>query len=95
MARLFLAFVVFTMAAVVLKMVLIGLVLAGLIFRTKETIGLLILGGLWTLFKAYPVPCFVVGGVTGVIVFVRWATKKDDPPEPEQLSLPLSGDLDS
>ena len=83
------------MAVAVLKMVLVALVVAGLIFRTKETIGLLLLFGAWALFNAFPAVCIGVGGVAVLVVFFRWILKKKDPPEAEQLSLPLSDAPDS
>ncbi len=54
LTRLILAIFAFALAMVVIKMIIVALVIAGLIFRTKETIGLLLIGGLLTLIAAQP-----------------------------------------
>lgn len=43
------------MAIAFIKLAIIALVIAGLIFRTKETLGLLFIGGLLTLIAAHPI----------------------------------------
>lgn len=55
MTRLILAIVAFILAMAVIKMIIVALVLAGLLFRTKETLGLLLIGGLLTLIAAHPI----------------------------------------
>lgn len=52
--RLALAIIIFCMAITLVKAVIVALVIAGLIFRTQQTIGLLALGGLLTLIATYP-----------------------------------------
>jgi hypothetical protein len=82
MARLALAIIAFVLALAVIKMVIIALVIAGLIFRTKITIGLLLLGGLLTLIAAQP----ILGlGLTGVLIWVGVTMKKRE--EKAQLAL--------
>lgn len=81
-ARFIFALIVFAMALAVLKLVLVAIVLAGLIFRQKETFGLLLLLGLWALFKAYPGPTLILGGVIAVAALVRWSksSRSSQPP---------------
>lgn len=55
MAKLLLALLLFGMAVAAIKLVLIVLILAGLIFRTKETLGVLLLFGLGALLTKNPV----------------------------------------
>ena len=77
MARLILAIVAFVLALAVLKMVIVVIVIAGLIFRTKETIGLLLLGGFLTLLAAQP----LIGlGLLGIAAIVK-AVRKQEPPD--------------
>ena len=67
MGRLVLAFLVFVAALAVIKAVIVALILAGLIFRTKATLGLLFIGAMLTLIAAQP----LLGlGVVAVIVIV-------------------------
>lgn len=71
MGRLVLAIIAFAMAIAVVKLVIVALMIAGLIFRTKETIGLLILLGLWALLKAYPAIGFSLLGMIAIVAVVR------------------------
>ena len=54
MTRVVLALLVFGAVVTIFKLVFLALILAGLIFRTKETIGLLLVGGTITLIGKYP-----------------------------------------
>lgn len=54
MGRIILALLVFGAMVTIFKLVILGLVLAGLVFRTKETLGLLLIGGIITLIGRYP-----------------------------------------
>lgn len=54
MMRIILAFLLFGMIIAAAKLAILVLVLVGLIFRTKETIGLLLVGGTITLIGKYP-----------------------------------------
>lgn len=71
------------MAAI--KLAIVALVIAGLIFRTRETIGLLLIGSLFSLIATYPVAGLSVltGAITiGVIMKEREYRKAralDDP----------------
>ncbi|MCC2980051.1 hypothetical protein [Sphingomonas sp. IC4-52] len=87
-ARFIFALVAFAMAAALLKMVIVGLLIAGLIFRPKETIGLLILFGAWSLIEEYPVPVMISLCVVGVVAIVRMSKQKsveDNHTEPANL----------
>ncbi|MBJ6121378.1 hypothetical protein [Sphingomonas mollis] len=53
------------MALAVIKFAIIGLIIAGLIFRTKETVSLLAVGGFITLISTHPIIGF---GLLGLIV---------------------------
>ena len=79
MARFLLALVVFALAVAILKMVIVALIIAGLIFRTRETIGLLLLGGLITLIAAQP---FIGLGLLVVFAVVAVANKRKPPDDP-------------
>lgn len=82
MARLILAIIAFAMAAAVLKMVILALVLAGLIFRTRVTVGLLLLGGMLTFVAAYPLVALGLATVAGLFLLVRAASSDADTPTP-------------
>lgn len=54
------------MVMATLKLALVGMLMAGLIFRTKETLGLMLLFAAIALLSAYPVAGFsliVIGGL--------------------------------
>lgn len=53
------------------KIALVLLLLAGLIFRTRETIGLIIVLGLLTAFNAHPAIGLTIAGMAGVITLWR------------------------
>ena len=54
MQNIILVLLAIALLGAVFKVAIILLVLAGLIFRTKETVGLLMIGALWAGFKAQP-----------------------------------------
>lgn len=54
MARVILTIVALVLAITVIKAAIVALIIAGLIFRTQQTIGLLAFGGLITLVGTYP-----------------------------------------
>lgn len=60
----------------VFKMALILLLLAGLIFRTKETVGLIVLLGLLAIFNKYTGVCIAIGAIATVIALVRYGKKQ-------------------
>lgn len=75
MGRLFLALIAFALVAVVVKMVIVALIIGALICRPKETLGLLLLGGLFTLISKHP---FIGVPVTiGIIVLAVMAKKAE------------------
>lgn len=84
MGRIIMAILAFALVFAVFKMIIIALVLAGLIFRTKETICLLIFGGLWHLLAAYPAAGFALIGLFIVMAIVK-ACKKDSSTPPVAL----------
>jgi len=74
--------------AAAFKVAVILLVLAGLIFRTKETIALLAVGGLITLLSRHPmIGLAVIGaGIIAALTFRTRTRDSEDPPPslPEQ-----------
>lgn len=80
-----LAIFALAMIMAAIKLAIVALIIGGLIFRTKETIGLLVLGGLFTLIAAHPIAGLSVlaGTITiGVILKERECRKAqalDDP----------------
>ncbi len=64
-----------------IKAALILLLIAGLIFRTKETVGLLAVLIVIALFNRYTTAALALLGVVGVVALVRWLTTASDPPE--------------
>lgn len=54
MGRFLMALVAFALVAAVVKMVLVALIVGALICRPKEALGLLLLGGLFTLISKHP-----------------------------------------
>ena len=75
MARFILAIVAFSVAMALLKLVIVALVIAGLIFRTKETIGFLLLGGMVALISANPVVGLALLALIIVIAAVTHAKR--------------------
>ncbi len=75
MGRLILAIIVFALTIAALKMVIVALVLAGLIFRTKQTLGVLLMGGTYSLVAAYPSTLFFIAGLF-IIFMVSKAVKR-------------------
>lgn len=80
MGRFILAIIAFAMVVAVIKMVIVGLIIAGLIFRTQITIGLLCLGGIITLIGTNP-PLGI--GLVVVLIIVAVVMAKKNPPNPE------------
>jgi predicted phage tail protein len=87
MARLILAIIAFVLAIAVIKMVIVALVIAGLIFRTKETVGLLAIGGAFTFIAAFPaigLSLLAIGIVAAIVHSMKKdkaVTAIDDPPQ--------------
>lgn len=79
MARIIGAIIAFALAIAVLKMLIIALLIAGLIFRPTETVGLLIIGGLFTLFATYPVAGIALLALAAVAGIVHVARQESDP----------------
>lgn len=63
---------------VALKIALVFLILAGLIFRTNETVGLIVILAIFAGFRAHPGVGFAIVAVIGAIALYRGAGK---PPE--------------
>lgn len=74
MGRFILAILAFGAALAVIKMVIVALVIAGLIFRTRVTIGLLLIGGWLTLTAANPVVGLGLAAAL-IVVAVKKANK--------------------
>jgi len=62
------------------RVVVVLLFLAGLIFRTQQTIGLLLILGAFALLRAYPAICLTLLAVLGVWAFVRNGLRNRDEP---------------
>ncbi len=65
MARAIFTIIALVLAITVIKAAIIALVIAGLIFRTQQTIGLLALGGLITLVGTYPL---IGSGLVAILI---------------------------
>ncbi|WP_294275315.1 hypothetical protein [uncultured Sphingomonas sp.] len=87
MGKLFGFLLVLAMAIVAIKLAIALLILAGLIFRTKETIGLLLVLSAWAVFKAYPMISIGI-----VAVLILYAVIKASKPKPSALLVDHSGD---
>ena len=72
---LIVALITFVMALAAMKMAIIALVVAGLIFRTRVTIGLLLVGGTMELIKAYPAVLFAIAGLFVIAATLKAANK--------------------
>ncbi|WP_294197300.1 hypothetical protein [uncultured Sphingomonas sp.] len=66
------------MAIALIKAVIVALVVAGLIFRTQQTIGLLALGGLLTLIANYPPVGFGIVTLLIVMAIIKAVKSKGD-----------------
>lgn len=64
-------------ALAALKLAIVLLVLAGLIFRTKETLGVMALFGGWSLLAAHPVAGMGVGCLLLVLALCATRNKPD------------------
>jgi hypothetical protein len=75
MGRVAIFVLVLATISLVAKAIAIGIVLlvvAGLIFRTKETIGLLLLSGVFAAFQAYPImTTCIVGGLVALGLYTK------------------------
>lgn len=67
---LLIAFAVFAF-----KVAILLLFLAGLIFRTKETIGLILVLGAFWLIRVQPIACLIVAAIIGIIALAKNAGK--------------------
>ena len=75
MGRLIVALIIFALAVAVLKMVILAAIIAGLIFRTQATVGLLMIGGLLTLLQTHPAIGFTLLAVV-IIAGIAMAAGK-------------------
>lgn len=88
MAQAFVAIIVIGLFIYAVKVAIAVLLLAGLIFRTKQTIGLLLVLAAWGLLMKYPVIGLALIGILIVAVIVKAASSTskaapeiDDPPQ--------------
>jgi hypothetical protein len=65
-------------AVVALKVALVLLLLAGLIFRTRETLGLIMVLGALALLRNYPTASMIVAGAATVLAFMKVGPSKKD-----------------
>ncbi len=75
MARVIWALLLFGAIMMALKLAIILLILAGLIFRTKETLGLLLVLGGWHLLLHYPLATGIPIGILLLIGIYKAMTK--------------------
>ena len=74
---------------VALKLAILLVLLVGLIFRTRETVGLLMIGGILTAFAAHPL--IVIGLLVTTLLFGRYFKKRHDRMEAAQVPKMLRG----
>ena len=74
---------------VTLKIAFVFLILAGLIFRTQETVGLLMIGGILTGFAAHPL--IGIGLLVTTLLVGRYFKKRHDRMEAAQVTKLLRG----
>lgn len=68
-------FAVFGLLVVTAKIAILVLILAGLIFRTRETVALLIVGGILTAFTNHP---WIVTGVIVTLLSISYYYKRKE-----------------
>ncbi|OYU00694.1 MAG: hypothetical protein CFE36_14555 [Sphingomonadaceae bacterium PASS1] len=73
-------FVIVAVATVAIKVALVFLFLAGLIFRTHETVGLIVILTIFSGFRAHPGIGFVIVAVVGAIALYRSVGEPSDEP---------------
>lgn len=66
------------------QLAVILLLLAGLIFRTKETVGLLLILAIFAGFAAYPVIGFALLAALLIYLFLKNGRRKPTPDDPDQ-----------
>lgn len=71
MAQIFVAIIAIGLFLFAVKVAIMFLTLVGLIFRTKETIGLLLVLGAWALLMKYPAIGFALIGILIVAAIVK------------------------
>lgn len=81
MAQLIAAILIMLTAVAAFKVAIGLLLIAGLIFRTKETLALIMILGLFAAFKAHPILGSAILVVVLLIAFAKWLSKlpPDDP----------------
>ena len=77
MERIITGLLLFGAIVVAAKLAILLLILAGLIFRTKETLGLLLVLGGWHLLLHYPLVAGVPIGILVLIGIYKAMTKHD------------------
>lgn len=87
MAQVFIAIIAIGLFIFAVKVAIALLLLAGLIFRTKETIGLIVILAAFALLTKYPLIGFALIGILVVAAIVKAAANVkaepdiDDPPQ--------------
>lgn len=92
MWRILGALLLFGLAIYVVKLAILVLVIAGLIFRTKETAGLLVFMAIVAGFSSHPAIGFSIVGVIAIVLIVRAIANSSDTGDPPPLSLPATDD---
>lgn len=83
MLRIVGALLIAILVVAALRLAIILVLLAGLIFRTKQTVGLLAVLLLMGLFAKYPLIC---SGLVAILVIVKWIRKAKQRPPPAALT---------
>lgn len=90
MGKVVTALLVAAVALYALKVAILLLFLAGIIFRTKETLGLILVLGVLALFRNYPIACVVIAVVAAGIALAK--LNANDGQEPSERSPEHSND---
>lgn len=92
MAQLLGIILLIGLAVFALKLAILFFLLAGLIFRTKETIGLILIFAILAGFRTYPLPCIaIIAVLLPVSIYLKRREKNSAavkqnlvPPAPEE-----------
>jgi uncharacterized BrkB/YihY/UPF0761 family membrane protein len=84
-AQLFAAILLVGLALFAIKIAFIFLILAGLIFRTKQTLALVVVLAAWALFWKAPVISCVLIGAAVLVAIYKAGPNKDGPSKPKEL----------
>lgn len=86
MTRIFTALLLAGVVVYVVQWAVLLLLLAGLIFRTKETVGLIAILAMFALAEAYPIAVLSLLGIAGVVALYRFVNEPPDRRGPDLLT---------